>query len=458
VTNKANARPRWALLSACIFLGTVAVIAWWLPSPKNNVVLGRFDYPQFWLVVLSSSATLSAFTIAAVPPRFSRRVGFRLVAIWIGGAIGLLLLEGVAFFLPVRSEKDNPWYHLAGGGVSGPDELPFGRPPHLKWLGLSRGDLAQMNGDTDPYARTITFETDMDGFHNSRDIREADIVTIGDSFAEAGNVFEAEGFSRVLGQRLGWRTRNLGRAGYGPPLELIVLRRYGIGCHPKVIVWQIAESNDLEDSFTYKKWVAGGRRPRLLAENLDRGRKRTIAWQQHSPTFRLFQLLLPHAPPSWPYRGIFRDATGTEHPIRFLKIPDLNASAQAHPGWSTFAKALAEGAELCRSNRIQLLIVLVPDKYRVLGPYTRMSDPTMSTEATLAITSNALNLGVVLESYCKSLNVHFVDATLSLKNKAQTGELVYLPYDTHLSPLGHQVIADLIVAELRSANVEKSAR
>jgi len=449
--------PAVGNLIACAVLSVVATLAWSFPASKDDAVLGYLDYPQFWFAVFVSVAALVACVIRILPQSLRRPVGFRMGAVGLGTVIALCLLETFAYFLPVRNQMDNPWYFAAGGGVSESVELPFERPPHLKWEGLSRGDLAMLHNELDPYARIVTFQTDRQGFRNGEELHQADVVVIGDSFAEAGNVPEAETFTKVVGRKLGCTSRNLGRAGYGPPTELIVLRKYGLDCRPKIVIWQIAESNDLGDSFSFQKWDEAGR-PRFFDFEADRNWLRTQAWKQRSPTFRAFDVLRNHDPRTWPYDGWFRDHAGVEHPMRFLDAPDLECSMRDNFGWPKLAGSIAEGAALCRSNQIQLLVVLVPVKYRVMGPYTRFPNRKSPQPRSVADPSYDQTLGGLLNSLCGSLGVPYVDATERFEARASEGEIVYQPYDTHLSSIGHEVVANLVVERLHALGEKATSK
>src|SRR6185369_11374903 len=257
-------RTGWWL--SAVLWGVAAIAFYSLSSPRPRSVLGRLDYPQFlaaaWMIVLCAAA---AFVALAAPENRRSRL-FRTGAVLLGTLFALAACEALAWFWPVKHPLDNPWYLDGGGGAHASKELLITRPPHLFWRGSSRGDLALERDDVDPFARTITFQTDRDGFRNSRDIDTAEIVFIGDSFTEAGNVLEEETFVRQTERITGKTVRNLGRAAYSPFVELIVLNHYALPCQPRIVVWQISEMNDLWEEVLYKRWNETGRPRSRLGE------------------------------------------------------------------------------------------------------------------------------------------------------------------------------------------------
>lgn len=434
-----------------------ALIAWFAPAHKENAALGRLSYAQFWMALALTGLALSSLVVALAPATQRRLTGFKIAAIAISFVMAVAIIEAIAFLLPVRHQMDNPWYATSGGGAIVEDGLPYGRPPHLKWQGLSTGDLAMMNGDEDPYAQVITFETDRDGFHNNEDLPQADVVVIGDSFTEAGNLPSTNNLAVLLGRRLGVKSRNLGRAGYTAPTELIVLKKYGMSCRPKLVVWQIAESNDLSESVDYEKWIADGRPPYIGVWKKPR-QSRADAWPERSPTHVLFNLFRNHDPHPWPYGGVFKDRNGDEHPIRFVWESALDQPALGHPGWNTFSRALLEGAELCRTNGVRLIVVMIPMKYRILGPNTAQPPDGIAKTTSAPGFRESTALGPVLQAFCATNGVEFIDATAELQKRAAAGELVCLPFDTHLSSLGHQALADLVMARVGNFSATNAGR
>lgn len=437
-----------------LLAGLVCLAAWLLPAEKPEAVLGRLSYAQFVAATLSTFLFALAVALTVCPASARRAVGFRVAAVGLAVFAVLVPYEIVCFLMPPLHLMDNPWYPTTGDALEAHPDLPFARPAHLRWEGLSRGDLAILNGDADPYARRVTFQTDRDGFRNSSDLTRAELIFLGDSFTEAGNVPEEETFVHRVAARLGTTARNLGRAGYSPPTELIVLREYGLMCEPRTVVWQIAENNDLHDAARYRRWVAAGRPPYTRSDT--RGRfSRGESWQRRSPTFRLFASLRHPKPWRGGPSGTFVDSFGEHHPVRMLYTPDPALRPEEHPGFAEIERALREGHRILRERDIRLLVLLVPMKLRAIAPAVEFDQPSVQRLTSLGLDAPDWDVPVEstlafhLQERCHALGIPFADATPRLRESAGQGRLVYLAYDTHLSPEGHRVVSDLIVEAMR---------
>lgn len=429
----------WRVVAVLALTAVVCLAAWLLPTAKPEAVAGRLSYFQFLLALLVSGLLVTVAVVACFPAARRRAVAFRLGALWLGGGVALVIWETTARLLPPRHAMDNPWYLFSSQGVAAGDDLPFERPPHLRWQGLSRGDLAILNGDADPNAVPVTFVTDHQGFRNGEDRSQADLVFLGDSFTEAGNVPEADTFVQLTATALKQTARNLGRAGYTGPSELLVLKKYGLASKPRTVVWQIAESNDLYEAVLFQEWEEDGRPPYLALKAVQQAGQ-VDPWKQRSPTWRLFQQF--SSPRLWPLRGDFRDKDGRVHDVRFLELPSQSHSPVGNPGWPILAKSLRDGANLLRGETIDLVVLNIPTKVRGLGP-------SLTTAVPIQDMPESMTLATHLGQLCKELNVPFVDATPLLRAAAASGELVYLAYDTHLSVQGHQVVSAALVDVIR---------
>lgn len=448
--NRRDSSQRQLLRRVVVVVALLTCIAFWmLPSHKPNAVLGRLSYPQFYAALTLSMTAVLGLVVWSQPRRRRRQVGFRVCAVTLCFGIVILGLELVAWVLPVRSALDNPWYLVPTlGGVAKSDDLPYTRPAHIHWTGSSRGDMALLNNDEDPEARTITFQTDKDGFRNSKELDQAEIVTIGDSFTEAGNMPEEETFSFLLGQEMNRTVRNLGRSGYSTPTEFIVFKKYGLPGQPKFVVWQIAEANDLDDVRTYEFWLAHGR-PDYFDFAANTKPTRVQAWQGRSLTYRFFSGLRHRDPHPWPLAGYFKTTAGEEKMVRFWETPGMQLPARGNSAWSGFSRPIEEAASLCHSNNIRLLIVLIPDKLRVIGPATRFEPEVALVGSRFPGLPPETALGTCLRDFCETRRIPFLDTTEALRNAAAAGNLVYQGFDTHLSAAGHQIVADAIAKVLQ---------
>lgn len=430
----------------------LCLLAWFVPQAKQGAVAGRLDYLQFLLFSLSTVLLAAATLIAACPRALRRVTGLRVALALVSGLLVLGLVEVASLWIPV-SPRDNPWYLATGQAIESDPELPFVRPPHLSWSGLSRGDLALLNGDPDPFARRVTFATDFEGFRNGRDLHRADLVFVGDSFTEAGNVLEEETFVQQVAGQLGLVARNLGRAGYSPPVELAVIERHVPPLVPRLLVWQLTESNDLGETVRYRHWLEQGR-PRFVPDIRRADDPAASGWRRSSPTHRLFSLLRQPDPWSRGPTAILRDSDGNDLPMRMLHTPTIGLPADLRPGFSDIAAALEQGRDLLRAQRIALLVVLMPMKFRVLAPSVRFEPSAISRLAQAGLSPPdwdvppAMTLAHHLASTCRSLGIRFLDLTAGLRQQAAAGVAVFPPYDTHLSARGHAVVAKLLADEM----------
>jgi hypothetical protein len=92
-----------------------------------------------------------------------------------------------------------------------------------------------------------TFTTDSRGFRNRREMEQADIVLIGDSYIEGHYVSDEQTCAEVLDRLTGLSVANLGVAGYGSLQELEVLQHYALSLNPRLVAWFFFEGNDLYD-------------------------------------------------------------------------------------------------------------------------------------------------------------------------------------------------------------------
>ena len=97
---------------------------------------------------------------------------------------------------------------------------------------------------------------------------QATIVSVGDSFTWCTVVPPEATFTALLETVLGATTYNLGVPGVGPYEYLEILRRFGLGLEPRIVLLNIYEGNDLRDAVRFEQQRA---RDGLVAEGQSGG-------------------------------------------------------------------------------------------------------------------------------------------------------------------------------------------
>ena len=94
----------------------------------------------------------------------------------------------------------------------------------------------------------IIYKTDRYGFRNKNEIwnkDKVDVVMVGDSIVHGACVNDEFVVASQLNKISGKSILNLGVQGYGPLLQLAVLKEYAYLKKPKVVLWYYSEANDL---------------------------------------------------------------------------------------------------------------------------------------------------------------------------------------------------------------------
>jgi len=137
--------PR-TLLAVSVIAGLACAAAWLLPPVKPGGVLGRLSYPEFLLALVLSGLFATSLIVLLSSGASRRAVAIRLGLLWLGGLVALIATEASAVYMPVNGPLNNPWYMTGEAAVLASKELPFVRPPHVEWTGVSQGDIAMMMG------------------------------------------------------------------------------------------------------------------------------------------------------------------------------------------------------------------------------------------------------------------------------------------------------------------------
>ena len=353
--------------------------------------------------------------------------------------LGLLELPTLLGFIDYRSAilppiaRIKPWedprYQLD-------KELLWIRRPKQRFVGQSAGDLVHWLGI--PTTRRYPFDVQYDsrGFRNNDEIHQASLVVIGDSMVEWGFVPEEALVSTWLGRRFQVEVANLGQPAYGPQQELVVLRRYGMMLHPKIVLWFFFEGNDLLDVQKYESFMS----------NWD-----TTAQDLHSfkrQSFTMNALLLLNAAIAARHRGdsdearrrscvFLRSQTEDERTIYFA-YDGAPLSGKDEASLETAQQVFVKAHNLSTDAGIKFLFVYIPTKFRVYRDFCKFPEDGYGKKW------QPNDLPYRLESWHKTQGIPYVDLTAALKAAAGAGELVYFSDDGHLNAQGHRVMAETI--------------
>jgi len=276
-------------------------------------------------------------------------------------------------------------------------------------------------------------QCDHNGFRNDKDLQRADIALIGDSFVEGLTVPYDELTSSLLTRLQGQVVANLGQSAYGPQQELIILKRYALSLRPRTVIWMFSEGTDLDDVVYYD---------RVMHHPPD-------FW--HAFVARSFTKIMYYRifhgakSPGILRAGFFETPDGKERAIYFpnearpLSKQDLGAIDET-------AHILAEAHDLSTAQGARLIVVFVPEKFRVFQPFCRF--PQESQCRGWALNDLPERFGEAVRSI--SSDIGYLDLTPSLRDAARKGAVTYYPDDDHWSPEGHKVAAVAINRYLSS--------
>jgi hypothetical protein len=410
-----------------------AVVAWWvypLFRPTGAYGGGHYGYVHIELGVVAALVWLASLAVAVCPLSMRRPLAMRLTA-----ALGALLITvafcdvaGVIWSVKFGHFWCDRLSYSYRDNVPDPELIARHRPG-LAW-----------NGRKAPGCEVVSFRTDERGFRNPPGIQQADLVFLGDSVTEAGEVAEEATFVRKAAGALGLSAVNLGVYTYGPQQELAVLQRFGLGYRPRAVVWQVTEWNDLDDAERYPHLEAL-RHPRLPWRFL---------YENHSPVVKLIAAILP------PRHKHFVDFALSDGKIEQRAMaPYENFAPRRLHGLEEMRRSIATARALCRERGVAFVVLLVPCQIRVLAPYLR---PRTATERDIYLPPGGVDrpddLGHALLDLCRTIDCPLIDLTEPLRRRAASdNRFVYIKNDTHLGADGHDEAAHALAQVLCSSEV-----
>ncbi len=327
---------------------------------------------------------------------------------------------------------------LSVAGRHGDHELLWRHDPYYRYEEPYQGNLGAALCTPPDVSKNVVVHYDRHGFRNSVDLQQADIVVIGDSYIEGYMTLESKLATTLLSRLQDKTVANLGHSGYGPQQELVVLKRYGLPLHPRIVIWAFFEGNDFSDAEWYEDKVARAGSP--FWRNLWH---RSLTRNVLTRTLRPATECTPH-PEIEHFQAHFMDEQHVATPV-FFAPSEIEPFSESR--LSKVLISLAEAAALCREHNIAFMVAFIPEKYRV---YHDLSNVTFGSDAIPSWRVSNLPVELARRLAQLDLGVHYVDLTSALKTASRRGIVTYLPDDTHWTDAGNRVVAEALHEALGS--------
>lgn len=331
-------------------------------------------------------------------------------------------------FIQLR-RSGNPW------AIDDP-ELLFTRTPGMRVRGETFGDCVGWLGAPADHVYPYDVQYDARGYRNERSLAHAEIAVVGDSFVEAALVATPDLFTTQLAKQRGVEVANLGVGGYGPQQELAVLRRHALPLDPVLVYWFFFEGNDLTDAARYDA------ERRELERRAQRQSGRLLRSWHHSVLSRA-AAFVASSRASARKRALQQSGrltvAGPDHgrtiyfpyPARPLDDGQLAALA-------TVEATLAAAAAACRASDSELVLVFVPEKFRVYGDRCELA------AGSVAASWRCSDLPERVAEMAQRRSIELLDLTPSLRAAAAAGPLLYFADDGHWNDVAHRHVGELL--------------
>ncbi|BBM85643.1 SGNH/GDSL hydrolase family protein [Candidatus Uabimicrobium amorphum] len=300
---------------------------------------------------------------------------------------------------------------------------------------------------------------DADGFRNPKVLKQADIVTIGDSHTYGQNATSLDTWPQQLGKLTNQTVYNLGIGGYGI-LQYYYLLDRAIEMKPKTIVVGLLFTNDFSDilqmvtrSEHWQKWCKKNKEPILQvmsSNDTKKYKKKKSSWIKHTAVSYLFDdIIRPNI-----LRKIFPKkekafVTKDEKNTKKFKYKRLKAVAQymdlkrpaIKEAYLLAKKLLLKMKQKCDEKNIRFVVLMIPTAEYVFHDYLierKYSLPEKYQE----LVSNEKVIVNDISSYFEKNGIEHVTILNELKHALETtGKLYPTEGDAHPVAAGYEVYA-----------------
>jgi hypothetical protein len=316
----------------------------------------------------------------------------------------------------------------------------------------------------------ITAEMDEMGFCNppySYQPPVIDIITLGDSFTACHAISPAQSWTRQLASLSGKSTYNLGRIGTGLQEYLQILKQFGLQKSPHLVIMNVYQGNDFRDAAVYYQTrlaASGGiSSPAIPAAASPAGSWLTENFVgRHSYALNLFAALAAYGretyglspetakiPVNFRYELVFPDGVSIafnpdnvdKDEVRTAK--QLAGLALEPEVFQAIDQALQTFVALGQAHNFTPIVTYTPSAYTTYADYVVFEDPDLQG----LMPSFSYEQRQYLAAKGREFGYDFIDLTPGLQELAHASgsqKLLYYRHDLHLTPLGHQALAEVL--------------
>jgi hypothetical protein len=329
----------------------------------------------------------------------------------------------------------------------------FRRPGPDRWQGQVLRPMLEFSKAQEPaYADEpkVVIDYDAQGFRNPPDLKDWDVVVVGDSFTELGFLPYDDLFTTVAGRQLKLRVKNLAVSHTGTLTQTFYLKTYGKSPATRHAVLAFFEGNDLydismEESRLTLARVGSFKPAEVYKFRSERSAIRFLyesisSWKSWRSSRAVAAKKTPFA------NAVFHGADG-DIPVTLAYTPP--GTAHLPPAAvEQLDRALAGWAATARELALEPWLLYLPCKERVLHGHLTMLATTPPHLANWEPT----DLPALVECLCARHGIEFIDATGDLRRVTAAGVLTYNTIcDTHLNKQGSLCVAGTLATALRGA-------
>lgn len=280
-----------------------------------------------------------------------------------------------------------------------------------------------------------------------KDPTERRILVLGDSLVLSVQVPFQQTFGELLERRLNaagtpvrYRVINAGVQGYGPVEELLFFRSIAASVQPDVVLATLFVGNDAEEAVVSEAKLSGPERPAAAAlrESLATRLRRVVRRSMVLQTLRL------------------RAVAATERFSNTLAPPEPPLqSYAAHPaprisqGLAITHRVVEQIAADASAGGARTAVVLMPARFQVDdADYGRLREAVAQAGGELVRDAASARFNDALAD----LNVPTFDVLPALR-RARPGPDLFFQQTVHLTPRGHDVVAEALERFLRESGL-----